>query len=45
VFEVTVPVDEDAPTRLEMINQLQGALPKEWWWGSNMAEWGLKQIR
>ena len=44
-LRVRYPRHMAPPTREEMALQLADALPKEWWWGDNMADWGLEAIR
>jgi hypothetical protein len=44
-FVIKYPRHLQPLTQLQIVNELHDALPKEWWWGSNMADWGLHQIR
>lgn len=43
-FSLNVERGHAAPNRMEFVEALIDGLPKEWWWGVNMADWGLTRI-
>lgn len=43
-FDLNVERGHIPPNQDTFIDALIDGLPKEWWWGSNMADWGLVKI-